>query len=86
MEKKPQRSPMGKIIKWMFILFNIGMLIWLIGGVSDASSHIDTIKNEDEKAGAEIGTGIGALVIIFIWVAGDIILGMLTYFTRAKRS
>jgi uncharacterized membrane protein len=88
MEKqtKPQRNAVGKIIKWTFIVFNILMLVWLIGGVGSASSEISEIQDEASRAGAEIGTGLGAMMIIFVWMAGAVVLGILTYFSRAKRA
>jgi hypothetical protein len=83
--KKPQRGIIGKIFKYTFIAFNILMLIWLIMGVGGATSTLTPTSTDAEKAGTAIGTGIGAMLIIFLWVAGDIILGLLTYFTRAKK-
>ncbi len=83
--QKPKRSFFGKIIKWTFIGFNILMLIWLVGGVGSASREIVKAGNDAEQAGAAIGTGIGAIVIIFIWVAGATILGILTLLTRPKK-
>lgn len=84
-EQKPQRSTIGKFFKYTFIGFNILMFIWLIGGVGSASQSISNTSSEAEQAGAAIGTGIGAIFIIFLWVAGDVILGILTYFTKAKK-
>lgn len=88
MEKqtKPQRSTIGKIIKWTFIVFNILMLVWLIAGVGSASSDISQMQDEASRAGAEIGTGLGAMMIIFLWMAGAVVLGIMTYFSRAKRA
>lgn len=83
--RKPQRSFFGKLIKWSFILFNIFMLWWFINGVGEAASTIDTSASEAEKTGATIGTGIGAMFIIGIWAAGDVILGLLTLLTRPKK-
>ncbi len=82
--KKPQRSMMGKIFKWLFIGFNILMLIWLIGGVGSATESMEGMKGA-ERAGAEIGTGIGVMLIISMWVMGDIILGLFVLFTRPKK-
>lgn len=84
-QPKPQRSFFGKIIKWTFIAFNILMLIWLIGGVGSASNEIANASSEAEEIGGAIGTGIGAMLIIFIWVSGAIVLGIFTLLTRAKR-
>ena len=80
----PERSFLGKIIKLTFIGFNVIMPIWLIGGIGSASSEIDKYGSNAAQAGAVIGTGIGALFIIFIWMAGSIILGILTLLTKAK--
>lgn len=83
--QKPKRSFFGKLIKWAFIGFNILMLIWLIGGVGSASKQVENAGSEAAQAGAAIGTGLGAMMIIFIWATGAIILGILTMLTRAKK-
>lgn len=83
--RKPRRSFLGKIIKYSFIGFNILMLVWLIGGVGAGAETVDAATNDIEQAGAAIGTGLGAMMIIGIWLAGDVILGLLTLLTRPKR-
>jgi len=83
--RKPKRSLFGKIVKYLFIGFNILMLIWLIVGVGGAAETIDQAGSEAEQAGAAIGTGLGAMMIILLWVAGDVILGLLTILTRPKK-
>lgn len=82
--KKPERTIFGKIVKWSFIGFNLLMLYWFVAGMAGASASIDTATSEAEKAGATIGTGLGAMMIIFVWCFGTVILGTLTYFTKAK--
>jgi len=84
-QQKPQRSLFGKIVKWIFIGFNILMLIWIIGGVGGASKQVAEAGNEAAQAGAAIGTGLGAMVLIFLWVAGDLILGIFVLLTRPRR-
>jgi hypothetical protein len=83
--QKPQRSFFGKLIKWTFIGFNLLMLLWMIVGVGGASQKVAEATTEAEKAGGAIGTGLGAMMIIFIWVAGDLILGIFVLLTRAKK-
>ena len=82
---KPKRTVFGKIIKWTFIIFNIIMLIWLIAGVGGAANEVSKASSEAEEIGGAIGAGIGAAIIIFLWVAGDVILGLFVLFTRPKR-
>ena len=83
--EKTQRSLFGKIVKYTFIGFNILMLVWFIGGMASASKGIENATTEAEQTGATIGTGLGAIFIIFIWVVGAVILGIMTLLTRAKR-
>lgn len=82
---KPKRSFMGNIFKWVFILFNIFMVVASFkacGGVSDVYM---SSQNEYEQAGAAIGTTIGMGLILTTWVFIDIILGLFVLFTRPKR-
>ncbi len=81
--RKPTRSFFGKIIKWAFIAYNILMPIWLIGGVNSATKGVEALSTA-EQAGTVIGTGIGAMMIITIWVVGDFILGLFMLLTRPK--
>lgn len=82
--KKPTRSFIGKLIKYSFIAFNILMLMWFVGGMSGSAEVIDSAQSEAEQAGAAIGTGIGAVFILFIWALGDLILGIPVLLTRPK--
>ena len=83
--RKPKRSFLGKIIKYSFIGFNILMLWWMVAGVGGAAEQIGNESSEAAQAGAAIGTGLGAMMILFIWIAGDFILGLFTLLTRAKK-
>lgn len=82
--KKAKRTFMGKVFKWLFIIFNILMLVWLVVGLNAASETINNTVTSAERAGAQIGTGIGAMLICFIWVIGDFILGLFVLLTRPK--
>jgi len=81
--RKLKRGFFGKLVKWSFIGFNVLMAIWLIAGMGAATEGMEAMSDA-EKAGTAIGTGIGAAMILVIWVFGDIILGLLVLFTRPK--
>jgi hypothetical protein len=83
--KKPKRTFFGKIIKWVFILFNILMLIAIINGLNGGGEVIDNADNNMEEAGAVIGTAIGATMLFLVWFFGDVILGLFVLFTRPKK-
>lgn len=82
--RKPKRGIFGKIIKYSFILFNLLMGWMLIAGVGAASEGIQAAGSSAEQVGATMGAGLGAAVIISVWVFGDIILGLFVLFTRPK--
>ena len=81
--RKPRRSVFGQIMKWIFLAFNVLMLIWLITGVSAATKGMDAMS-ETEQAGTAVGTGIGAVLIVILWALGAVILGLLVIVTRPK--
>lgn len=81
---KPKRSVLGKVLKWLFIAFNLIMIYWLFAGTGASTDVVNHASSEAGKAGAEIGRGLGVMMILFLWVVGDIILGMLVMFTRPK--
>jgi len=80
---KPKRGFFGKIIKWIFILFNLFMAWWMIAGVGGAVEQTATLTGA-EQAGAAIGTGIGAAMVGGIWLLGDVVLGLFVLLTRPK--
>ncbi|MDT8426085.1 MAG: zinc ribbon domain-containing protein [Methyloprofundus sp.] len=81
--RKPKRGFFGKLLKWSFIGFNILMLVWFIGGMGTATDSMKGMSGA-EQAGAAIGTGLGAAMILSIWGFGDLVLGLFVLFTRPK--
>lgn len=80
--KQPKRSFIGKIFKWLFILFNIFMIIWLIGGMQSANEV--EVTTQLEKDAHAVGTFLGVGMLMTFWALGDIILGLFVLFTRPK--
>jgi hypothetical protein len=79
------RSVFGKVIKWIFIAFNILMLIWIISGMVGAGQVSETAVNDAERAGAAIGATLGIGILLVLWAIGDLILGIFVLFTRRKK-
>ena len=86
------KRPGWRKTTWLILIFNVLMLAWLVAGVGGAasSSNCSAITDELERSGCEagtaIGTGIGAGLVIFLWVAGEIILGILWLVTNRKKT
>lgn len=72
---------MGKFFKILFWLFNALMVFWIYAGISGNSASMKSMQGA-ELTGAQIGTGIGVMMLVMIWVVGDIILGLMVLMTR----
>jgi NADH:ubiquinone oxidoreductase subunit 6 (subunit J) len=79
-----QRGFFGKLFKFLFIVFNVLMVMWLIVYWVQISNTLSNMSDA-EKTGAEIGTTIGTGFILFFWMAGDVILGLLALLTRGSK-
>jgi hypothetical protein len=75
-----------RVFTWIILAINVLFLIWIIAGVSSVSSSAcdPSLSQETCTATKEIGGGIGVLLIIFLWVAVDVILGIIWLVTRKK--
>jgi hypothetical protein len=80
--RRARRGPIGLVIKWTFILWNILMIVWLISGLASASQL--AVHNAAEETGRAIGTAIGVWMIMVVWMVGSIILGILVLLSRPR--
>jgi len=82
-EEREPRSFFGKIVKLIFIIFNILMLFWVIAGTVEVAKM--EVDDQYEQLGQSIGYFIGMTMILSLWAFGDIIMGILVLFTRGKK-
>lgn len=83
--EKRQRGVFGWIFLILFWAFQLIMVLWFVGGLSAAGDTAAGMTNEMERAGAAVGTAIGASMIIALWAFGTIIFGALALLTRGKK-
>lgn len=71
-----------------FILVVQGLFIyWIIAATASASDSCTGLVGDDLsicQAGTAIGAGLGIGIIIFLWVAADVILGVVWLITNRK--
>ena len=79
-----KRSIFGHICRIAFWGFNVLMAFWIFAGVDSATEGMQSMSDA-EAAGAAIGTGLGVMFLVIIWVVGDIILGLFYFFSRPTR-
>jgi len=85
-EIRGKRSVTGKIMLFLFLAFNVLMVIWLIDALGNLGELVARPLTEAEEVGLGIGAGIGLTFLFFIWVLGDIILGIPVLITRPSKT
>jgi hypothetical protein len=79
-----KRGFFGKLFKFLFIAFNVLMLIWVISYWVTISGTIQSSASDAATAGTAIGATLGTGMLLFFWVAGAIILGLITLLSRGN--
>lgn len=70
------RFPRFRFFTWIILVINAIFLIWIITGIANRPDPTDTAAN--------VGTAIGVGLIIGLWVAADVILGILWLITKPR--
>ena len=83
-----ERSKIGKIVKYMFIFFNIIMLLafsFLFLSIDSFDPFSPGSHENKEKLSEFMLTGTLMYLLFFAWVVGDLILGVWVLCTRPKK-
>lgn len=81
--REATRTVFGKIIKWLFVIFNIFMAFIMVMWYFFVRSGDANIPING-KEGEAIYTGLGAMMLVPMWGFGALILGLFVIFTRPK--
>lgn len=79
--------PKWRPFTWVILAINLLFVWWVIAGIASASHAADcgTLSQSTCDGAAAVGTAIGIGIIIFLWAAIDVILGVSWAVTRPKR-
>lgn len=82
--------PHWRKMSWVVIIWCVVMGIWIISaiGTSDPSGncvHPGAISKQTCEDASNAGTGIGVVVLWFIWFFGFIPLSLIWFMTRPKK-
>lgn len=83
--EKPKKRK--RVFMWFFLAVQAIFIIWIIAGANSASSsgNCNGLDKASCDAATAVGTGIGVALVIGLWVAVDIILGIIYLVVRASR-
>lgn len=80
-----KRGFFGKVFLGIFWIWNALMAFGLVSGlVNVGKSGMGT--TDAERAGAAIGTALGVGMILWVWVLGAVIFGLLAFFSRGQKT
>jgi hypothetical protein len=84
-----KRGPFGKLIKAVFVVFNLFMTYWLVGGWYNFY-HLDydkgSVLSTETQQNLHVAGGLaGTFVILVFWAMGASVLGGLMRLTRCTK-
>jgi hypothetical protein len=82
--EKRNRGFFGMIFWWMFLAFNALMGLWIFYAIKMASQQYQATTDAAAHAGTAIGGTIAVGMLLWLWLFGDIILGLLVALSRGK--
>lgn len=80
-----RRGIFGTIMWWVFLGYNALMAFGFLSGLKNAGEVVERSADEASKAGAALGTIVGAGAILVIWLIGALVLGLIVALTRGKK-
>ncbi|KQZ29134.1 hypothetical protein ASD50_18250 [Mesorhizobium sp. Root552] len=80
-----KRGFFGMVFWLMFLAFNALMALWLVFTIKSASDQFQATSDAASQAGTAVGGTIATGVLLWIWVFGDIILGLLVMLSRGRK-
>lgn len=88
------RAPKKKkrVFMWAFIAVQVLFILWLVGGVGGADSAAQCAGKTSEyftqadcEAASQVGTGIGAAIVLLLWAVVDFIMAVTYLIVRLAR-
>lgn len=85
MSARRRLVPDWRLFTWVIVAFNVLMLVWIVTGAASVShSKCAGLSTQACTAAREVGGGIAVVALVALWVAGDVILGVLWLITRPR--
>ncbi len=74
--EKPRKK--RRIFMWFFLVVQAIFIIWIIGGLSTANdaTNCGSLSEQACRDAGNVGTGIGVLLIVGLWMVVDFFLAI----------
>jgi hypothetical protein len=79
------RGPVAWFFEVVFYIFNLIMAAVMISAVVRSGDILAAAETELAKGIAGFGAAMRVFILLFVWMAGDLILASLTLITRTPK-
>jgi H+/Cl- antiporter ClcA len=79
---RARRTPHGRLLTWVILAFNLGMLLWLVVALDAAGEGGGTCVGELCREASSPDSLTDAWLVIFFWPVGVVILGVAWFVTH----
>lgn len=85
--KRQEGTPRKRrLFRWVFLAVQVAFLVWVVAGASTGHpANCGTLDQQTCSQAYDAGKGIGVAVLIALWVAVDVILGITYLIVRVTR-
>ena len=63
MSHEKRRTGVANLVKWRLIVFNVTMVLWMVGGLNASGDFMNSATSDAEVAGTAIGTRIEMMLL-----------------------
>ncbi|WP_406493176.1 hypothetical protein OHB06_20220 [Streptomyces sp. NBC_01604] len=79
---RSRRIPRWRLLTWVILAFNLGMLLWLVVALDAAGESGERCGGELCRDTVDLGSSTAAWLVIFLWLAGVVLLGVAWFLTH----
>ncbi|MFE9441051.1 hypothetical protein ACFYO2_19030 [Streptomyces sp. NPDC006602] len=79
---RSRRIPRWRLLTWVILAFNLGMLLWLVVALDAAGEGGERCGGELCRDALDLGTSTSAWLVILFWLAGVVLLGVAWFVTH----
>jgi hypothetical protein len=83
---KRRRGFFGWVFLLLFLIFNVAMALWVVGAWQASNDLASNTTDQAAQVGIAVGGFIAGAALLWIWLFGAIITGLLAFLTRSGKT
>jgi hypothetical protein len=84
LEVREARSPFGRVVKWIFLAFQVVMILLMLGTCAAVGPFLSG-PDPEVALGAGMFGAMAMATLWTVWPLGTLLLGLLVLFTRGRK-